>query len=414
MIKSVLNIFMLIPLLLIPVRGARQQHILQHTKNNHLTDAEAPAKSLIHKIDSFFTDFLGTYEFNGVILIAQHGKVIYENAAGYANYEKKDTLQLQSTFQLASVSKQFTAMAIMMLKEQALLDYEDSIQCFYPAFPYHGITIRHLLTHRSGLADYMYFCETLTDRKTVLSNQDVVNLMIQEKPDRYYAPGRVHDYCNTNYCLLAAIVEKISGMPFKTFLQKNIFTPLGMKNTFVWPKGDTLPTQELRTTKGYHFRWLEALRTYQDGVTGDKGVYSTVEDLLRWDQALYTEKLVKHSSLQQAFEPGNEDLSPDKNYGFGWRIRTYENGTQLLFHGGWWRGYNSVIARTMNNQSTVIFLTNERNGSLMHNLRKLLYILHPNLYPKPYKKVEEKNQNEIAKNDNAINGYKPPYIFYYA
>lgn len=337
-----------------------------------LFNPEEAAKKT-HQIDTFFQS-MQRHGFNGTILVAQYGRILYQKAVGYADFGKKDSLTTHSAFQLASVSKQFTAMAIMMLQERGKLRYEDLVQRFYPAFPYPGITIRQLLTHRSGLPNYTYFCdEHVADRKTPITNQEVVSLLCQYQPKPYYTPNTHFDYSNTGYCLLAAIVEKVSGKSFEDFLRANIFQPLGMNNTVVYNKAKN-PVIANKTV-GYTAGRRRYDDTYLNGVVGDKGVYSTVEDLFKWELALYSEKLVKKTTLEEAFIPAHKEPR-ERNYGFGWRIHTPKDSEPVIFHGGWWQGYNAYILHGRKDHSTIIMLSNVTNGSL-HRIKDLQEILHP-------------------------------------
>jgi len=334
-------------------------------------------KELSQKLDSYFVKLCREKLFNGTFLVAKNGKIVYENFFGYKNFKKRDTLTQNSIFQIASASKQFTSVAIMMLKEQGKLNFDDKITRFFPEFPYKEITIRQLLTHRSGLSEYMYFCETLTDRNTPISNQNLVNLMIKEKPTPYYSPNYKFNYRNTNYALLAAIVEKISGQKFSDFVKKNIFEPLEMKNSFVYeaPNLPNLPD----ITQGHTFRGRLVEPIYLDGISGDKNVYSTAEDLFRWDQGLYNEILLKRNTLEEAFQNSIIERKKASNYGFGFRLKTLENGTKMVFHGGWWHGYNALLIRLLQNKATIIFLTNRENLSFLITYNEVLEILFPEL-----------------------------------
>jgi CubicO group peptidase (beta-lactamase class C family) len=336
-----------------------------------LFNPEEAAKKT-YQLDTFFQNMKRS-GFNGTVLVAEYGQVIYQKAFGYADFQTKDSLTTQTAFQLASVSKQFTAMAVMMLKERGKLSYEDSVQRFFPNFPYHGITVRQLLTHRSGLPNYTYFCDKHTDRKTPISNQQVVELLTKHKPEAYYPPNTHFDYSNTGYCLLGAIVEKASGMAFEDFLQVNIFKPLGMTRTVVYNKAKepVIPNKATGYTAGRR-RYED---TYLNGVVGDKGVYSTVEDLFKWDMALYSQKLVKAATLEEAFTPAHKEPK-ENNYGFGWRIRTPKDSEPIIFHGGWWQGFNAYILHGRKDHSTIILLSNITNGSL-NRIKDLQEILHP-------------------------------------
>ncbi|MBN1250595.1 MAG: beta-lactamase family protein [Bacteroidales bacterium] len=325
------------------------------------------------KIDNWFKNLYSTSRFSGNILVAINDTIIYENTSGYSNYETKDTLTTLNSFQLASVSKQFTSMAIMILKERNKISYNDDIQKFIPDFPYKGITIKQLLTHRSGLPNYNYFSDQYTDKETTIYNKDVIKLMIDSIPAAYYPPNTRFDYCNTNYVILASIVEKASKMPFEKFLKYEIFKKAEMNNTsiFIKNKNDRI----YNATKGYHYKWLEAEPSYQDGVIGDKGIYSTVEDLLKWNIALNNNKLVRENTLNEAFNPAQPEKKGNKNYGFGWRILKCIDNSSLIYHGGWWRGYNSLYIRDKKNNATIIILSNIRTRSFYNSFRELLGII---------------------------------------
>ena len=310
--------------------------------------------------------------FNGCILVAQEGVVLYKNAFGYANYSKREPLNINTDFQLASVSKQFTAVAIMMMKEQGKLDYEDNINKFYPNFPYKNITIRMLLTHRSGLSEYMWFCDHITDRKTPINNQDLIQLMIDKRPGINFSPDRRHDYSNTGYAILAAIVEKLTGMPFPAFMKSNVFEPLGMNNTFIFTFGSLNNKTNIAT--GHLSNWFPSGHDYLDGISGDKGVYSCVNDLFKWDQGLYSGKIVKLSTLEEAYTPANKEFKGKRNYGFGWRTNIQDDDSKVVFHAGLWHGFCPYFARRPCDKSTIIVLSNKRgwDASVVSKIFKIL------------------------------------------
>ncbi|WP_317195471.1 serine hydrolase domain-containing protein [Rufibacter psychrotolerans] len=337
-------------------------------------------KRLAVKLDSVFKHFHKRRGFNGTVLVTKYDKVIYKGAFGFADFFRKDTLTTQTAFQLASVSKQFTAMAIMMLQEEEKLSYEDSVQQYIPNFPYHGITIRQLLTHQSGLSNYTYFSDKLwPDRNKNLTNEDVLNLMAQHRPKPYYQPNTHFDYSNTGYSLLASIVEKVSEQPFAEFLRERIFEPLEMKHTFTYSPDVATLTGPIATG---HTRFRQKRTTdYLDTVLGDKGIYSTVEDLYKWDQALYTQKLVKRETLEEAFTGGilKKKKNQTEDYGFGWRIRSLENGDTAVYHGGLWHGFSTYLLRNPKEHSALIILSNLPNGSFsyLQDIRQFLYPAQP-------------------------------------
>jgi CubicO group peptidase (beta-lactamase class C family) len=335
----------------------------------------ASAQELGSQIDSIFTYLHKKKGFNGTVLYTKYDQVIHKGAYGYADFKRKDTLSTQTAFQLASVSKQFTAMAIMVLKEQGKLGYDDSVQQYIAGFPYKGITIRQLLTHRSGLSNYTYFSDKLWhDRKIPITNDDVLNLMEVHKPEPYHLPNTHFDYSNTGYFLLASVVEKASGMPFATFMQKYIFEPLHMTNTFTYDP--ELVAQADKVATGHTGGRRKRTPDYLDTVLGDKGVYSTVEDLYKWDQALYTQKLVKRETLEEAFTGSRRKKKLKEDYGFGWRIKTVESGDTVVYHAGLWHGYTTYLLRNPKDHSALIVLSNFPNGSLRY-LKEIQQFLYP-------------------------------------
>ncbi|AHM63152.1 beta-lactamase [Flammeovirgaceae bacterium 311] len=370
---------------LIACQASREEKLVIHSVPVEESSQQMPvpasftadsARLLERQLDSIFSELHQKKGFNGTVLITKYDRVVYKAAFGYVDFKRKDTLSTQTAFQLASVSKQFTAMAIMMLKEQGKLGYDDSVQQYLPSFPYKGITIRQLLTHRSGLSNYTYFSDKLwPDRKQAMSNEDVLDLMEAHQPEVYYQPNTHFDYSNTGYCLLAAIVDKASGMPFATFMQKHIFGPLQMTNTFTF--GDSITAKKAKVAIGHTGGKRKITPDYLDTVLGDKGMYSTVEDLYKWDQALYTQKLVKAETMEEAFTGTRPKKKKDKeDYGFGWRIRELERGDKVVYHAGLWHGFNTYLFRNPKDHSAIIVLSNLPNGSLKH-VKELQQFLYP-------------------------------------
>lgn len=318
-------------------------------------------------IDSIFNRLHKRSGFNGAVLYGEKGRMVYKNAFGIGDYRKKDTLTSSSSFQLASVSKMITATAIMILKEKGRLDFDDTLTRYFPDFPYREVTIRHLMTHRSGLSRYMSLAhEKWTDKSKPFLNGDMLELFIKHKPDPYFQPDKGFHYCNTNYALLACVVEEVAAMPFERFVKMEIFRPLEMNNSFVYNhRHDTLvPFYVEKGVPGYNYSgWrLRKVRDYYlNGVMGDKGVYSTVEDLFKLDQAFYDHLLLSEETLHEAFSPGSPDYWKRKdNYGFGWRIRQSEDS--CVYHYGWWKGFRAFFIRDMKQEKTIIVLSNRSKG----------------------------------------------------
>ncbi|MCB9208429.1 MAG: beta-lactamase family protein [Ignavibacteriales bacterium] len=301
--------------------------------------------------------------FNGAVLFAENGKVVYKNAFGFADIKNKKKINLKTRFQIASVSKPFTTYAIMLLKQAGELDYNDDVRKYFPEFPYENITIRLLMIHKSGLPEYFYFADKLwEDRFKPISNKEVIELMIKHHPQRYYLPDKKYNYINTNYCLLAAIVEEISDMPFEEFMQEEVFEPLEMENTFIYNKKK--PTEEDNCAIGYSRRRRIAEDSYLNGVVGDKGIYTTVEDMLKFDQALYNGEPLHSEILSEAFQPAHKKLYIHDNYGFGWRINAQDSTNKIVYHTGWWKGFRSYFIRELGKKKTIIVLSNMSNQSV--------------------------------------------------
>jgi CubicO group peptidase (beta-lactamase class C family) len=307
--------------------------------------------------DSFFNVLADRAKFSGSALVAHDGKILYTHQFGFSNIKTKDMITDTSEFQLGSVSKQFTAVSIMMLKEKGLLNYDDLISKYFPDFPYEGVTIRMCLDHRSGLPNYMFTCSAeCRDQATLIDNMQVMDMLAEHKPERYFRPDKKFSYCNTNYCVLAAVVEKITGKTFADFAKENIFEPLHMTRTFIYGKYDTVVPNRIT---GYNKGNRKAGFDFLDGVDGDKGVYSTVTDLLKWDQALYGNKLLTQATLKEAYTPHTRWMG-GHSYGFGWRLLQY-GGDTIIYHGGWWHGFNADFIRDVKQKNTIIVLSNHIN-----------------------------------------------------
>jgi len=338
-------------------------------------------KEKIAKLEKVLKKANGKYYFNGCVLVATNNKIIIDKCYGTADFEKKDTLTTNSIFQLASMSKQFTAMGIMILKDNGKLNYDDKVQKFIPNFPYEKITIRHLLNHTSGLPNYLW----LVDRFWVLSeppyNDDAIRILNSANQYLNFESGKRFQYSNTGYVLLASIIEKVSKMRFGDFLNKNIFEPLGMENTFVYSTvfKDNENRKMIPGYRHYSRGYNKFPKTKFDGIVGDKGIYSTTGDLYKWDQALYGNKLIDKETLIDAFRNGRLNNGKKVRYGFGFRIKQDNFGNRIIYHNGLWEGFRNSIVRNIKDKTTIIILEHTNCRYKHRLLRKIEYIVNGNL-----------------------------------
>ncbi len=323
----------------------------------------------IARIDSVLTYLHQRQLFNGTVLIGEKGKVLYKKAFGIANPQTQSPLTTASSFNLASVSKQFYTMMIMMLKDQGKLQYDDPVQKYLPIFPYATITIRQLMNQTSGLPEYFDIAAGDMNLLDTLTNQSMLALLAAKKPALVFQPGEQWQYCNTNYTTLASVLEKVSGTTAEFFFKQYIAGPLKMSNSYVYHlKMKAYPPSRvfgLRFEGGKSV--LNDLIRF-DGIVGDGNVYSSVEDLYKWDQALYTEKLLKKSTFQEAITPGKLNNGVQTKYGFGWGI--VEPG-KTVAHTGGWVGFGTIIIRYIDKNQTLILLDNSssfRAHGLLRNI----------------------------------------------
>lgn len=329
----------------------------------------------VQKIDQLVKKHIKWGRFNGNILVVSEGILIYHRSFGMANVKEQKKLEKDSVFQIASLSKQFTAMAVMMLEEKGLISYNDKVTKYLLNFPYPETTIYHLLNHTAGLPNYMWLVEHKWPGKTPPYNDDILDLLAQYKQPLNFKPGTRFNYSNTGYVILALIVERVSGVRFHAFIEKNIFQPLKMKNSFVYSsiinhqkKGKI--AQNYYRRRGRYYRVSDSIH---DGVVGDKGVYATIEDLLKWDHALYSHRLVSREIQQKAFTRLVLKNHYKWHYGFGFRIKG-DNDNKWVYHFGRWDKYHTYIGRFLNKQSTIIVLSNMGN-KIENIVRGIEYIL---------------------------------------
>ncbi len=296
---------------------------------------------------------------NGSVLVAKNGEIVYERCSGFCNPRtKQDSINEHTPFHIASVSKTFTAMAVLKLWEEGKLDIHDEVSKYLPGFPFPGTTIKNLLSQRSGLLNYVHYMDRAGwDRRKFLTNADLLQYIITHKDKVHGAPpGKHFEYSNTNYALLALIIEKASGQTYPEYVSKTFFEPLKMEDTYVFSLSDTPKAMKSykRNGRAYPLEFLDA-------VYGDKNIYSTTHDLMKWDMALRSGLLFKQSTLDSAYMPYSFEKPGKKNYGLGWRMLLIPNGKKLIYHNGWWHGNRTVFIRMIDEGATIIALCNNDN-----------------------------------------------------
>jgi CubicO group peptidase (beta-lactamase class C family) len=307
----------------------------------------------LDETDRIFAAYQGEQTPGAVVRVIKDGRPVMTRSYGMANIEAKIPVMAGTNFRLASVSKQFTAMCILMLVDRGELGLDDSLTDLLPDFQEYGggITITNLLQHTSGLIDYEPFVPE--DAPLQVVDAGVLDLMRQQD-HTYFEPGSEHRYSNSGYAVLAMIVEQVSGTAYPEFLKENIFEPLGMRNTVAWQSGVSIVPNR---AYGYHVTDDGVKFSDQSpwsAVLGDGGIYTSVVDLSLWDEALYTNDLIGEDLKRQAFTPYLED------YGFGWRIDRYA-GHRRMHHSGSTVGFRNFMQRFPDDRLTVIVLSNRRD-----------------------------------------------------
>ena len=297
--------------------------------------------------------YFDDYQTGLAAVVIKEGQVIYEKYTGYANLEYQIPVEKDTIFHISSMTKQFTAMLIIQLVEEGLLNYDQELTDFYPQLFYaQGVTIKDLLNHTTGLVDpYEYYSDNNLNYYG-LDNQDVLDILLKDNSLRF-EPGSKFEYCNSNYILLAFIAEEICDKSYKELLKERIFTSLDMENSTVY---DGLVVDN--RAYGYKFDDDKYYITdYQWLTYGDGGIMSTVEDLILWDQALYSNQLISEESLEKAFRAGTPERERSIGYGFGWVV-DHQYDFKVLRHAGGDDGFGSTIWRIPELELTFILLSN--------------------------------------------------------
>jgi len=325
--------------------------------------------------------------FSGSVLIAKDGKIILCKGYGMANYEHGVPNTPQTKFRLGSITKQFTAMAIMQLQEKGLLNINDTVYKYIPDYPNGDkITIHHLLTHTAGIPNVARFPKYKKKKIKPHTSEELVARFKDEPLD--FEPGEKHRYSNSGYMLLGYIIEKASGKTYEDFLKENIFAPLGMHNSGYDKAGPIIKNRASGYEWGDYDKLENASYIHMSFSAGAGALYATLGDLYLWDQALYTEKLCTKELLEKAFTS-----IKGYNYGYGWRIKEQDR-RKLVFHPGAIDGFSNFIGRYINDRVSIILLNNIGHVSA----RKIAETLAPAVFGEKY----ELPKKHVAVNVNSV------------
>lgn len=329
--------------------------------------------STVSSIDALFAEYDKPGSPGASFAVIDNGKVVFRKAYGSADIENKRAASTTTNYRLASVTKQFTAMAVMMLVDKGRFSLDTRLSDVLPGAPsyMHSVTIRHLMNHTSGIVDYE---DLIPDSQTMqVLDKDVLRVL-QGIDSVYFPPGAKFKYSNSGYSLLALVVEAVSRQPFAQFLKKNIFEPLGMNHTVAYENGISTVNNRAygysRTDSGF----ARTDQSVTSAVLGDGGVYSSVDDLFKWDQALYTESLVHASLFQEAVTPAQLNDGSRTDYGFGWYVEPHQKST-WFFHTGSTRGFRNAILRLPDQRFTVVILTNRNEGEPIEIAKKIVNMI---------------------------------------
>ncbi|WP_298136966.1 serine hydrolase [Flavobacterium sp.] len=360
----------------------------------------------IKRLDSLFTALSEQNQFSGSVLIAEKGKIIYKDGKGYSNEKTKERNNSKTIFELASCSKQFIGVAIALLHRDGKIKYTDDITVYIPELSnFKGVKIYDLLRHTSGIPEFLgKFREDWINKK-MATNQDVINYYAQRKDTLEFKPTSTHQYCNTNYVLLATIIERISNQKLQDFLFKKIFKPLKMERTFIYNRREN-PKKKLKNY-AFGYTWVKnsfekateddpkignMTAYYLDGIIGNAKINSTVEDIYKWINAIKNNTLLSQKEFNEVMEITKTTDNQDVTYGFGFEVRKNKNSISYG-HTGSWDSYCTFIHYNSANDRTIIVLNNFRNGVYPYETINEIIDNKPNT--KEFIKKVNVNESEI-------------------
>lgn len=336
-------------------------------KFNKLSKQYIDEKSQL--ISNYFYSNIDKGNFSGGFLVAKNGQILYENYQGFANLKTNTFIDSLTPLHVASVSKIVTAVTVLKLLEQKQMSLDTLVTDVLEGFPYQNISLRMLLNHRSGLGNYLHFCEnkTIWDKNTTLTNQRLLELFSSKEIPLDYTPNTRFKYCNTNYAMLALVVEKLSGKSFAQTVKEMVLDPLQMKNSFIL---DDLSKKEM-LSQSYNFKHKLMRWDYTDGTFGDKNLYTTPRDLLRFNAGFFSESFLSASIKSKMFKGYSYEKSGTHNYGLGIRLIEPKNeGDLYTYHNGWWRGSRASFVSIQKDSVAIICISNN-NSELAYKTKGL-------------------------------------------
>ena len=362
--------------------------------------------SIVSVIDSYYENVWEKGDLWGGFLVAKGDEILYEGYRGFTQENKQGPVNDTVALHVASISKSITAMAVMKLIEAGKLEMDVPLTKYFPGFPYPEVTVFTLLSQRSGLPKYEYFIEKIEPEpaelsKEYISNQDILNLLIRYKPDLARETNTGFMYCNTNYALLALLVEHATKIPFPEAMQQIVFRPLKMKNTFILQEEDMESAAKSFYQRGPRVYPYDRL----DLIYGDKNVYTTPRDLLNFSKAMFAENFLREDLKKMIFEPYSNERPGVNNYGLGFRMKVFNENEKLTYHNGWWHGTNSVFGHLLKSKVTIIAIGNKYSSRVYTSLA--LSGLFENFPFETEKLLKTMNQTDTLKNaagTDSLNG----------
>ena len=360
--------------------------------------------SIISMIDRYYKNVWEKGDLWGGFIVAKGDEVLYESYRGFAQGKDEEPINDTIALHVASISKSLTAMGTLKLVEAGKINLEDPLTKYFPKFPYPKVTVFTLLSQRSGLPKYEYVIEKIKPAppelsKKYLTNQDILNMLIRYQPELARATDTGFMYCNTNYALLALLIEKVTEKSFPEAMKQMVFRPLKMKHSYIFQEKDTLTAAKSFYQRGPRVYPYDRL----DLIYGDKNVYTTPRDLLNFSKALYSKDFLKPELKQKIFEPYSNERPGINNYGLGFRMKVFDENEKLTYHNGWWHGTNSVFAHLLKSQVTIIAIGNKYSTRVYTTLA--LSGLFENFPYETEKFQKTINQTDTLKQNQANDSY---------